>query len=202
MGPPLLYYTVPCICFLYLFHPCSANTNTSNQTSQAFCFLLPAVSTNNFSLQLTALYCNQEGDITLEFDQDRKGEDACEEYTFKPKGSTNSHWGGFLHKLTTTFNLSLEAHPSHVFVGILLSYTLTFYPEVFNFTTDHKRAFNITQNGTDWRFCVNQTTTLPVTNRSLESTLMSEFGPGWDVYTLELLRPFLLSLLLIGIAEM
>nr|AIP91341.1 ORF3' protein [Southwest baboon virus 1]AIP91355.1 ORF3' protein [Southwest baboon virus 1] len=198
---PLLYgRLVSCLSVFYLICSCSANNNTTNTTPEGVCFLLPVRHNVTINITLSTLFCTNDGEVNMEVDENHFGDDGCPLSGFKPHGSTKGKYGSFLHSLDQSFPLKLSSNPSHVYISILLTYIVSQYPSVlFDNTTGRRYAINFTETSNEWRFCVNGTD-LHVNGTGVVTDLFTT-GPPWDLYYVELLRPFLLSLLMLGLSR-
>ncbi|AIP91222.1 ORF3' protein [Mikumi yellow baboon virus 1] len=193
---------VSCLCLFYAVCSCCANNNTTDKAPPSVCFLLPMKHNITINITLSTLFCTNDGSVEMEVDQNHFGDDECPLSGFKPHGSTTGKYGSFLHHLDQSFPLNLASNPSHVYITILLTYIVSQYPSVlFENTTGRVYAVNATETDTEWRFCVNATDIL-TPNGSLPITDLFTTGPPWDLYYVELLRPFLLSLLMLGLSRM
>nr|AIP91209.1 ORF3' protein [Mikumi yellow baboon virus 1] len=198
---PLLYgRLVSCLCFLYAVCSCCADNNSTNTPSEGVCFLLPMRHNISINITLHTLFCTNDGAVNMEVDENHLGDDECPLSGFKPHGSTIGKYGSFLHTLDQSFPLNLSSNPSHVYITILLTYIVTQYPSVlFDNTTNRVYAINATETTSEWRFCINATDIHQ--NGSGPITDIFTTGPPWDLYYVELLRPFLLSLLMLGLSR-
>nr|QAB05849.1 ORF3' protein [Southwest baboon virus 1] len=200
MAPFLHGRLIPCLSVFYLICSCSADNNTNDTTPDGVCFLLPMRHNVTINITLSTLFCTNDGEVDMEVDEDHLGNDECPLSGFRPRGSTTGKYGSFLHLLDQSFPLNLSSNPSHVYISILLTYIVSQYPSVlFENTTGRHYAINFTETTSEWRFCVNGTGvrvngTGPVTD-------LFTTGPPWDLYYVELLRPFLLSLLMLGLSR-
>nr|AIP91300.1 ORF3' protein [Mikumi yellow baboon virus 1] len=201
MAPFLHGRLVSCLCVLYFVCPCCANSNTTNSAPQGICFLLPMRHNITINITLSTLFCTNDGAVEMEVDANHLGDDECPLSGFKPHGSTTGKYGSFIHHLDQSFPLNLTSDPSHVYITILLTYIVSQYPSVlFDNTTNRVYAVNATQTSSEWRFCINAT---DIASNSTGSPIADIFttGPPWDLYYVELLRPFLLSLLMLGLSR-
>nr|AIP91261.1 ORF3' protein [Mikumi yellow baboon virus 1] len=199
---PLLYgRLISCFCVFYLVCSCCAYNNSSGPSPQGVCFLLPMKHNITINITLSTLFCTNDGAVEMEVDESHRGDDECPLSGFKPHGSTTGKYGSFLHHLDESFPLNLSSNPSHVYITILLTYIVSQYPSVlFDNTTNRVYAINVTETPTEWHFCINAT---DVHRLNLTHPIADIFttGPPWDLYYVELLRPFLLSLLMLGLSR-
>nr|AIP91274.1 ORF3' protein [Mikumi yellow baboon virus 1] len=201
MAPFLYGRLVSCLCVFYLVCSGSANPNSTDTPSQGICFLLPIRHNITLNITLSTLFCTNDGAVEMEVDENHLGDDGCPLSGFKPHGSTTGKYGSFLHHLDQSFPLNLTSDPSHVYITILLTYIVSQYPSVlFDNTTNRAYAVNATQTPTEWRFCINATDFAEL-NGSIPIADLYTTGPPWDLYYVELLRPFLLSLLMLGLSR-
>nr|AIP91248.1 ORF3' protein [Mikumi yellow baboon virus 1] len=201
MAPLIHGRFISCFCVLYFVCSCCANNNTTGTTPTGVCFLLPMKHNITINITLSTLFCTNDGKVEMEVDENHFGDDECPLSGFKPHGSTKGKYGSFIHHLDQSFPLNLSSNPSHVYITILLTYIVAQYPSVlFDNTTNRVYAINATETAGEWRFCVNATD-LAALNQTLPIVDLYTTGPPWDLYYVELLRPFLLSLLMLGLSR-
>nr|AIP91287.1 ORF3' protein [Mikumi yellow baboon virus 1] len=192
---------ISCLCLFYLICTSCANSNNSSEAPQGICFLLPLRHNITINITLSTLFCTNDGAVEMEVDENHFGDDECPLSGFKPHGSTKGKYGSFLHHLDQSFPLNLSSNPSHVYITLLLTYIVSQYPSVlFENTTGRIYAINATETNNEWRFCVNATDLSNITSGGPITDIFTT-GPPWDLYYVELLRPFLLSLLMLGLSR-
>ncbi|AMB20712.1 ORF3' [Kafue kinda chacma baboon virus] len=192
---------ISCLCVFYLVRSSGANINSTDTAPEGICFLLPVKHNVLVNISLHTLFCTNDGAISMEVDENHFGNDDCPLSGFKPHGSTTGKYGSFLHMSDINFPLNLTTDPSHVYITILLTYLMANFPQVLipNHNTSLPLALNATVTNTTWQFCINSTNIPSVGSGPIVDLYTT--GPPWGLYYMELLRPFLLSLLMLGLSH-
>ncbi|AKC89294.1 ORF2b protein [Simian hemorrhagic encephalitis virus] len=180
-----------CVC-------CSAHSNNSStsEVSTPTCFSFPRA---NFSVHLhwEALVCKADGHNELLAGYQSASTGGCSSIYSGTGFALERKVLQYPHNITADFDLNNTLDQSHAHVSALLTAVLAYDPMAFGLDPNYTRSFNVTSNSTIYTFCVNGTVHLP--NMTLGSYYF--FNPStWDLYILELFRPFVLSLLVLSIA--
>ncbi|ALS54296.1 ORF3' protein [Free State vervet virus] len=192
----LLYACLSCIYFQCLCDSNYTNSSTSDQVSRPTCFSFPRA---NFSVHLhfEALACKTDpgGHLSAGFITSSKG--GCSSVSSGSGLAVDKNLVQYPHNITADFHLNNSLDQSHAHVAALLTAVLLYDPESFDLSPNGSRSFNVTTNATNYTFCVNGTIVLA--NATLGSYYFFN-SSTWDLYILELFRPFVLSLLVLSIA--
>nr|ALS54198.1 ORF3' protein [Free State vervet virus] len=179
-----------CVC-------CSSNTTngTTGQVSLPTCFSFPRA---NFSVHMhfEALVCRTDRG-TLHYGYITASKGGCSSVSSGRGHAVDLNLWQYPHNITADFDLNNTLDQSHAHVAALLTAVLVYDPESFNLNPNHTRSFNVSSNVTHYTFCVNGTIRLQ--NTTLGSYYFFN-SSTWDLYILELFRPFVLSLLVLSIA--
>nr|ALS54324.1 ORF3' protein [Free State vervet virus] len=190
-----LYACISCFFLQCLCNSNNTNTSVTDQVPQATCFSFPRA---NFSahLHFEALVCKTDGGI-LHSGYITASRDGCSSVASGSGLAVDRSLVQYPHNITADFLLNNSLDQSHSHLAALLTAVLTLDPESFGLDPNQTRAFNVTSNATSYTFCVNGSILLQ--NATLGSYYF--FNPStWDLYILELFRPFVLSLLVLSIA--
>nr|ALS54282.1 ORF3' protein [Free State vervet virus] len=184
-------------CFLLQCVCCTNDTtsNTTNQIPPPTCFSFPRA---NFSVHLhfEALVCRTDpGTLHQGYISSSRG--GCSSVSSGSGLAVDRNLVQYPHNITADFDLNNTLDQSHAHIAALLTAVLLYDPESFGLNSNSSRSFNVSSNSTFYTFCVNGTILLQ--NATLGSYYF--FNPStWDLYILELFRPFVLSLLVLSIA--
>nr|AHH53575.1 minor glycoprotein [Kibale red colobus virus 1] len=215
----LLYSSLSCFCLLCCHYTAYASDNTTNSSSVAFCFYVPTSDKVQILMRLDAMVCSPNNtNGVLPFGRSTGSADGCTAYSSCSRsGIETGQCSGFwvYSPLTMAprhvgmeYKLNLSLHPQHESMAMLMSFILTYMPQSFGLDPNTTRSFNYSTVScvSPWetahkcyRFCVNQNVSVP--------SYTGPFGfyfdrpQGWDIYFSELLRPFLLSLLVLGVSQ-
>ncbi|AJI43727.1 ORF3' protein [DeBrazza's monkey arterivirus] len=201
------------LCFSLCYPCCSLDSNSSlsNQAPSSFCFLLP-VGNVSIDLNLTALVCKPEN---------VNATNTPTTHVFIPRGrasvdnkmgcailrSTKGYWtypkvseNARLESMHYPIRLALQE--SHDHVVALLTAVVQVFPETFGLDRNESRHFNFSlvhQNqSVYYRVCITGT---PVLSNSSLAQYIIMAQPSLDLYFVELLRPFLLSLVVLAMSN-
>nr|ALS54128.1 ORF3' protein [Free State vervet virus] len=191
----LLYACLSCFLFQCLCGSSDSNNSTSGQISTPTCFSFPRA---NFSVHLhfEALVCRADGG-TLHPGFISSSRGGCSSVSSGSGLAVDRKLVQYPHNITADFDLNNTLDQSHAHIAALLTAVLLHDPESFQLNPNNTRSFNVSTNTTLYTFCVNGTIILE--NATLGSYYF--FNPStWDLYILELFRPFVLSLLVLSIA--
>nr|ALS54184.1 ORF3' protein [Free State vervet virus] len=191
----LLHACLSCFFFQRL---CSASNSTGDATDQIpspTCFSFPRA---NFSVHLhfEALVCRTDpGTLRQGYISSSTG--GCSSVSSGSGLAVDRTLLQYPHNITADFDLNNTLDQSHAHIAALLTAVLLHDPESFQLDPNSTRSFNVSSNTTSYTFCVNGSIVL--SNATLGSYYF--FNPStWDLYILELFRPFVLSLLVLSIA--
>nr|ALS54212.1 ORF3' protein [Free State vervet virus] len=184
-------------CFFFQCMHCSNNngTNTTDQISVPTCFSFPRA---NFSVHLhfEALVCRTDpGTLAPGYITASKG--GCSSVSSGSGYAVDRKLIQYPHNITADFDLNNTLDQSHAHLAALLTAVLLYDPESFGLDPNKSRSFNVSSTDANYTFCVNGTVSLP--NTTLGSYYFFN-SSTWDLYVLELFRPFVLSLLVLSIA--
>nr|ALS54240.1 ORF3' protein [Free State vervet virus] len=184
-------------CFFFQCVRCSNNTsaNATDKVPVPTCFSFPRA---NFSVHLhfEALVCRTDSG-TLRPGYITSSRDGCSSVSSGSGLAVDRNLVQYPHNITADFDLNNTLDQSHAHVAALLTAVLLHDPESFGLEANYSRSFNVTTNYTHYTFCVNGTIILQ--NATLGSYYFFN-SSTWDLYILELFRPFVLSLLVLSIA--
>nr|ALS54254.1 ORF3' protein [Free State vervet virus] len=173
----------------------NTSNNTDSKISTPTCFSFPRA---NFSVHLhfEALVCRTDpgallaGHITA-------STGGCSSVSSGSGLAVQRDLVQYPHNITADFDLNNTLDQSHAHVAALLTAVLLYDPESFGLSHNASRSFNVQSSSTHYTFCVNGTILLH--NATLGSYYFFN-SSTWDLYILELFRPFVLSLLVLSIA--
>nr|AEC48049.1 minor glycoprotein [Kibale red colobus virus 1]AHH53533.1 minor glycoprotein [Kibale red colobus virus 1]APP93298.1 ORF 3' protein [Kibale red colobus virus 1]APP93337.1 ORF 3' protein [Kibale red colobus virus 1]APP93350.1 ORF 3' protein [Kibale red colobus virus 1] len=219
MARLLLHSGLSCFCILCCYRTAYAYNNTTNSSSVAFCFYVPTSDKIQVLMQLDAVVCNPNNSHSiLPFARSTGSAGGCTAYSSCSKtgiedGSCSGFW--VYSPITMApqhvgmeYRVNLSLHPQHESMAMLMSFILTYMPESFGLNPNITRNFNYSTVScvSPWerahrcyRFCVNQNASFQ--DYSGPFSLYFDKPQGWDIYFSELLRPFLLSLLVLGVSQ-
>nr|AHH53841.1 minor glycoprotein [Kibale red colobus virus 1] len=219
MARLLLYSSLSCFCLFCRCHTADTSNNSTDPSSVAFCFYVPTSDKIQVLMRLDAMVCMPNTTYgVLPYGRSTGSADGCTAYSSCSKatiqsGACSGYW--VYSPLTMAprhvgmeYKLNLSLHPQHESMAMLMGFILTYMPESFGLNPNDTRSFNYTTvpcvspwNVTHkcYRFCVNQNMTLP--KYSGPFGFYFDRPQGWDIYFSELLRPFLLSLLVLGVSQ-
>nr|ALS54310.1 ORF3' protein [Free State vervet virus] len=172
-----------------------ASSNTTGEVPTPTCFRFPRA---NFSVHMhfEALVCRTDsGTLNAGFITASTG--GCSSVSSGSGLAVDRKLLQYPHNITADFDLNNTLDQSHAHVAALLTAVLTYDPESFGLSPNYTRSFNVTSNTTDYTVCVNGSVLLA--NATLGSYYFFN-SSTWDLYILELFRPFVLSLLVLSIA--
>ncbi|ANB32504.1 ORF3' protein [Zambian malbrouck virus 1] len=192
----LLYACLSCILFQCV---CCSNNITNSSSAEVptpTCFSFPRA---NFSVHMhfEALVCKMDGARTIGSGRTSASTGGCSSVANGEGRWPDRSILQYPHNITADFDLNNTLDQSHAHIAALLTAVLTYDPEAFNLNPNYTRGFNVSTDEKHYTFCVNGTILLE--NSTLGSYYF--FNPHtWDLYILELFRPFVLSLLLLSIS--
>nr|ALS54114.1 ORF3' protein [Free State vervet virus] len=191
----LLHACLSCFLLQCVCSSSDSANSTSGQISTPTCFSFPRA---NFSVHLhfEALVCRTDGGTLRQgFISSSRG--GCSSVSSGSGLAVDKKLVQYPHNITADFDLNNTLDQSHAHIAALLTAVLLHDPESFQLNPNNTRSFNVSTNITFYTFCVNGTIILE--NATLGSYYF--FNPStWDLYILELFRPFVLSLLVLSIA--
>nr|AHH53603.1 minor glycoprotein [Kibale red colobus virus 1] len=219
MARLLLYSGLSCFCLFCCCHTADAGHNSTNSSSVAFCFYVPTSDKIQVLMRLDAMVCSPNNtNGVLPYGRSTGSADGCTAYSSCSKeGIVGGTCSGFwvYSPLTMAprhvgmeYKLNLSLHPQHESMAMLMSFILTYMPESFGLDPNTTRNFNYSTVScvSPWetahqcyRFCVNQNAS--ISKHTGPFGIYFDRPQGWDIYFSELLRPFLLSLLVLGVSQ-
>nr|ALS54226.1 ORF3' protein [Free State vervet virus] len=184
-------------CFFFQCVRCANNAshNATREVPLPTCFSFPRA---NFSVHLhfEALVCRTDpGTLNTGYITASSG--GCSSVSSGSGYAVDRNLIQYPHNITADFDLNNTLDQSHAHLAALLTAVLLYDPESFDLDTNSSRSFNVTTSDSHYRFCVNGTVHL--SNTTLGSYYFFN-SSTWDLYVLELFRPFVLSLLVLSIA--
>nr|ALS54156.1 ORF3' protein [Free State vervet virus] len=191
----LLHACLSCFLFQCVRSSDNSSGHSTIEVSPPTCFSFPRA---NFSVHLhfEALVCRTDGG-TLNPGYITSSTGGCSSVSSGSGLAVDRNLLQYPHNITADFDLNNTLDQSHAHIAALLTAVLLYDPESFGLNHNQSRSFNVSTNGTSYNFCVNGTIILK--NATLGSYYF--FNPStWDLYILELFRPFVLSLLVLSIA--
>nr|ALS54142.1 ORF3' protein [Free State vervet virus] len=191
----LLHACLSCLLFQCVYSSGNVSANSTDQVSSPTCFSFPRA---NFSVHLhfEALVCRTDGG-TLRQGAITASKGGCSSVSSGSGLAVDRSLVQYPHNITADFDLNNTLDQSHAHIAALLTAVLLHDPESFQLDPNKTRSFNVSSNATTYTFCVNGTVVLE--NATLGSYYFFN-SSTWDLYILELFRPFVLSLLVLSIA--
>ncbi|AAB63392.1 minor glycoprotein [Simian hemorrhagic fever virus] len=191
-------------CFQFCHVYCTLNFTNSSSDSQTpvACFHLPSGNVS-FSINLTAVVCtpswNKTGPIILTYGRLSASTHECTSI----RASSGGLWADLSiwerpRSVTGIFNFTDQLAESHQHVYALFIAALTFHPELFGLSRNYTRSLTIKQSWNETMMCVNGTVVL--TNATAAEYYIRT-GVDSPMYFVELLRPFLLCLLILMLSD-
>nr|ALS54338.1 ORF3' protein [Free State vervet virus] len=192
----LLHACISCFFLQRLCYSYNTSNSSTGQVSEATCFEFPRANIS-VHLHFEALVCKTNPGGSLRAGFITASSDGCSSVSSGSGLAVDRSLVQYPHNITADFSLNNTLDQSHAHLAALLTAVLTFDPESFNLDPNATRSFNVSTNDTTYKFCVNGSIVL--SNTTLGSYYF--FNPStWDLYILELFRPFVLSLLVLSIA--
>nr|ALS54267.1 ORF3' protein [Free State vervet virus] len=191
----LLHAGLSCFLLQCLCSSCHASDNTTSEVPPPTCFSFPRA---NFSVHMhfEALVCRTDPGI-LHSGYITSSRGGCSSVSSGSGYAVDRNLVQYPHNITADFDLNNTLDQSHAHVAALLTAVLLYDPESFGLDSNQSRSFNVSSDLTHYTFCVNGTVVLH--NATLGSYYFFN-SSTWDLYILELFRPFVLSLLVLSIA--